>query len=479
MKSLSLRTLLFYLIGILFSYFKEALFRLGAPFKHRPPPDYSLDFKDYMARKVAAVNEALDAAKSLSLRTLFFHLIEILFSYFMKALCRLGAPFKHRPPPDYSLDFKDYMARKVAAVNEALDAAKSLSLRTLFFHLIEILCSYFMKALCRLGAPFKHRPPPDYSLDFKDYMARKVAAVNEALDAAKSLSLRTLFFYLIEILFSYFMEALCRLGAPFKHRPPPDYSLDFKDYMARKVAAVNEALDAAVPLHAPLTIHEAMRYSLLAGGKRLRPIFCIAASELVGGTQSKAMPTACALEMIHTMSLIQDDLPCMDNDDLRRGKPTNHKEIARLAGAKGIVAGQEADIRSEGISNVDLKELEFIHQHKTAALFEASVVLGAIIGGGSSKEVEKLRNFGRTAGLLFQVVDDILDVTKSTQELGKTAGKDLVAGKVTYPKLLGIDKSREYAEELVREALGQLTGFDPDKAAPLVGLINYAANRQS
>ncbi|XP_031387666.1 geranylgeranyl pyrophosphate synthase, chloroplastic-like isoform X3 [Punica granatum] len=456
--------------------------------------------------------------KSLSLRTLLFYLIGILFSYFKEALFRLGAPFKHRPPPDYSLDFKDYMARKVAAVNEALDAAKSLSLRTLFFHLIEILFSYFMKALCRLGAPFKHRPPPDYSLDFKDYMARKVAAVNEALDAAKSLSLRTLFFHLIEILCSYFMKALCRLGAPFKHRPPPDYSLDFKDYMARKVAAVNEALDAAVPLHAPLTIHEAMRYSLLAGGKRLRPIFCIAASELVGGTQSKAMPTACALEMIHTMSLIQDDLPCMDNDDLRRGKPTNHKvygeaiailtsdsllalaiehctekangmnpilivraiqEIARLAGAKGIVAGQEADIRSEGISNVDLKELEFIHQHKTAALFEASVVLGAIIGGGSSKEVEKLRNFGRTAGLLFQVVDDILDVTKSTQELGKTAGKDLVAGKVTYPKLLGIDKSREYAEELVREALGQLTGFDPDKAAPLVGLINYAANRQS
>ncbi|PKI63558.1 hypothetical protein CRG98_016048 [Punica granatum] len=247
----------------------------------------------------------------------------------------------------------------------------------------------------------------------------------------KSLSLRTLLFYLIRILFSYFKEALCRLGAPFKHSPPPDYSLEFKDYMACKVAAVNEALDAAVPLRAPLRIHEAMRYSLLAGGKRLRPIFCVAACELVGGTQSKAMPIACALEMIHTMSLIQDDLPCMDNDDLRRGKPTTHKvygeaiailtsdgllalaiehftqkadgmnpilivraiqEIARLVGAKGIVAGQEADIRSEGISNV---------------------------------------------------VDDILDVTKSTQELGKTAGKDLVAGKVTYPKLLGIDKSRE------------------------------------
>ncbi|XP_031384839.1 geranylgeranyl pyrophosphate synthase, chloroplastic-like [Punica granatum] len=410
----------------------------------------------------------LQAMKSLNLRalffsligtllfhliSLFFHLIRIPFPYFEEALFGLGAHFKHRPPP--------------------------------LFHLIRIPFSYFEEALFRLGAHFKHRPPP--------------------------------LFHLIRIPFSYFEEALFHHGAHFKHRLRPQSSLNFEHYMERKVTAVNEALDAAVPLRAPLRIHEAMRYSLLAGGKRLRPIFCIAACELVGGTQSKVMPIACVLEMIHTMSLIQDDLPCMDNDDLRRGKSTTHKvygeatailacdglialaiehvtvktegimstaqivqAIREIAtGAKALIMGQEEDIRSEGMSNVDLKQLEFIHLHKTAPLFEASVVLGAIMGGGSTKEIEKLRKFGRIAGLLFQVVDDILDVTKSTPELGKTAGKDVMAEKVTYPKLLGIDKSREYAEELVQDALGQLTGFDPVRAAPLVSLINYAAYRQS
>ncbi|PKI41592.1 hypothetical protein CRG98_037992 [Punica granatum] len=288
--------------------------------------------------------------------------------------------------------------------------------------------------------------------------------------------------------------------------------------MLGKAAAVNEALDVAVSLRPPLRIHEAMRYSLLAGGKRVRPILCIAACELVGGALPMAMPSACAVEMIHTMSLIHDDLPCMDNDDLRRGKPTNHKvygeaiavlagdallalafeqiavktegvpparivraigELARLIGAEGVVAGQVADVSSEGMSNVGLKELEFIHLKKTAALLEASVVLGAIMGGGSNDEVEKLRSFARSTGLLFQVVDDILDVTKSSQELGKTAGKDLVAGKVTFPKLLGIEKSREFAKELNQNAQGQLAGFDPKKAAPLVALADYVASRQS
>uniref|UniRef100_A0A2N9EFL3 Geranylgeranyl diphosphate synthase n=1 Tax=Fagus sylvatica TaxID=28930 RepID=A0A2N9EFL3_FAGSY len=296
----------------------------------------------------------------------------------------------------------------------------------------------------------------------------------------------------------------------------PNFS--FKNYVAQKANSVNQALEASVSLRDPKKIHEAMRYSLLAGGKRVRPMLCIAACELVGGTEPMAMPAACAVEMIHTMSLIHDDLPCMDNDDLRRGKPTNHKvfgedvavlagdallafafehmavstvgvspariiraigELAKSIGTEGLVAGQVVDICSEGLSDVGLEHLEFIHIHKTAALLEAAVVLGAILGGGSNEEVEKLRNFARYIGLLFQVVDDILDVTKSSQELGKTAGKDLVADKVTYPKLLGIGKSKEFAEKLNKDAQDQLSGFDPEKAAPLIALANYIAHRQN
>ncbi|KAK3033843.1 hypothetical protein RJ639_034261 [Escallonia herrerae] len=295
-------------------------------------------------------------------------------------------------------------------------------------------------------------------------------------------------------------------------------TFSFKTYMVEKANSVNQALDAAVSLKDPKKIHESMRYSLLAGGKRVRPVLCIAACEAVGGVEATAMPAACAVEMIHTMSLMHDDLPCMDNDDLRRGKPTNHKvfgedvavlagdallafafehiatatknvpsdrivrvigELAKSIGAEGLVAGQVVDICSEGISNVGLEHLEFIHVHKTAALLEGSVVLGAILGGGTHEEVEKLRKFARCIGLLFQVVDDILDVTKSSKELGKTAGKDLVADKTTYPKLIGIEKSRAFAEELNKEAQDQLAGFDPDRTAPLVALANYIAYRNN
>ncbi|KAK2986842.1 hypothetical protein RJ640_011067 [Escallonia rubra] len=295
-------------------------------------------------------------------------------------------------------------------------------------------------------------------------------------------------------------------------------TFSFKTYMVEKANSVNQALDAAVSLKDPKKIHESMRYSLLAGGKRVRPVLCIAACETVGGVEATAMPAACAVEMIHTMSLMHDDLPCMDNDDLRRGKPTNHKvfgedvavlagdallafafehiatatknvpsdrivrvigELAKSIGSEGLVAGQVVDICSEGISNVGLEHLEFIHVHKTAALLEGSVVLGAILGGGTHEEVEKLRKFARCIGLLFQVVDDILDVTKSSQELGKTAGKDLVADKTTYPKLIGIEKSRAFAEELNKEAQDQLAGFDSDRTAPLVALANYIAYRNN
>ncbi|KAJ0982182.1 hypothetical protein J5N97_010437 [Dioscorea zingiberensis] len=298
---------------------------------------------------------------------------------------------------------------------------------------------------------------------------------------------------------------------------------DFKAYMLSKAAAVNRALDLAVPLDEPRRIHEAMRYSLLAGGKRVRPILCIAACELAGGPEALAIPPALAVEMIHTMSLIHDDLPCMDDDDLRRGQPTCHRafgeplavlagdallslafrilsdpksypsdlspppsrilrsisELARYVGSEGLVAGQVVDIESTGLSeSVPIDRLEYIHLHKTAVLLEASVVLGAIIGGGSDPQVERLRRYARCIGLLFQVVDDILDVTKSSQELGKTAGKDLVSDKTTYPKLIGLEKSREFAEELNHEAKQQLEEFDREKAAPLVHLANYIAYRQ-
>ncbi|XP_057975521.1 geranylgeranyl pyrophosphate synthase, chloroplastic-like [Malania oleifera] len=295
-------------------------------------------------------------------------------------------------------------------------------------------------------------------------------------------------------------------------------SFNFKSYMLEKANSVNKALDEAVSVKELKPIHEAMRYSLLAGGKRIRPVVCIAACELVGGTQSAAMPAACAVEMIHTMSLIHDDLPCMDNDDLRRGKPTTHKafgedvavlagdcllalafehisiatagvsperivaavgELASSIGTEGLVAGQVVDLESTGSPKVGLEQLEFIHVHKTAALLEAAAVLGAIVGGGSGDEVEKLRKFARCIGLLFQVVDDVLDVTKSSEELGKTAGKDLVADKVTYPKLMGVEKSRAFAEKLKKEARDHLSGFDPNKAAPLNALADYIAYRQN
>ncbi|XP_041006507.1 geranylgeranyl pyrophosphate synthase, chloroplastic-like [Juglans microcarpa x Juglans regia] len=297
-------------------------------------------------------------------------------------------------------------------------------------------------------------------------------------------------------------------------------TFNFEAYMIQKAKSINQALDAAVPLKEGQKIQEAMRYSLLAGGKRVRPVLCTAACELVGGSESMSMSAACAVEMIHTMSLIHDDLPCMDNDELRRGRPTNHKafseavavlagdallalafehiavstagvpltrvvrsigELARSIGPEGLVAGQVADMSCEGlpVSEVGLEQLEFIHLHKTGALLEGSVVVGAILGGGSNEEVEKLRRFARCIGLLFQVVDDILDVTKTSEELGKTAGKDLVAGKATYPKLMGIEKSREFAEKLNKEAQSWLSGFDPEKAKPLLALANYIALRQN
>ncbi len=291
-------------------------------------------------------------------------------------------------------------------------------------------------------------------------------------------------------------------------------SFDFSAYLAKARNRVEAALDASLGPERPEKLREAMRYSLLAGGKRLRPIICLAACELTGGDSEKALPTAVALEMIHTMSLIHDDLPAMDNDDLRRGRPTNHKvfgdavailagdalltrafemvskrspgipserllkvvgELSVVAGAPGLVGGQIEDLECEG-KDVDLETLEFIHIHKTGALLKASVICGALIGGAEEELLKALSIYARSIGLAFQIIDDILDVTSSSEVLGKTAGKDLIADKTTYPKLLGLKESRERAQELVRNAKKVL---DPwaEKAAPLIALAEYIIQR--
>lgn len=299
--------------------------------------------------------------------------------------------------------------------------------------------------------------------------------------------------------------------------PSAVVSSSFQDYIVSKVRAVNHALDEAVPLQYPEKITESMRYSLLAGGKRVRPALCLAACELLGGSEESAMPAACAMEMVHTMSLIHDDLPCMDNDDMRRGKPTNHVKfgydtavlagdallslafehiakatkgvpaervvrviayLGRAVGSEGLVAGQIVDI-DLAQKEVTLEDLEYIHLHKTSALLEAAVVSGAIIAGATEDQLQRLERYSRHVGLLFQVVDDILDVTMTTEQLGKTAGKDVEQGKTTYPKLLGLEKSRQFAQELVRKAKEELSVFDPKKAAPLLGLADYIYERKN
>lgn len=296
-----------------------------------------------------------------------------------------------------------------------------------------------------------------------------------------------------------------------------DSAFSFESYMRDRAVMVNKALDEAVPLVYPEQLTESMRYSLLAGGKRVRPALCLAACELVGGDITVAMPTACAMEMVHTMSLIHDDLPAMDNDDFRRGRPTNHKvfgddiailagdalltfsfehvardtkgapaervlrvvrELGRAVGAEGLTAGQVVDIKSED-KEVGVEVLQYIHHHKTAALLEASVVCGAILGGADETTIEKLRKYALNIGLAFQVVDDILDVTQTTEQLGKTAAKDLAVNKTTYPKLMGIEKSKQIAEDLITEAIAQLDGFEASKAAPLIALAKFIGYRQN
>jgi len=294
-----------------------------------------------------------------------------------------------------------------------------------------------------------------------------------------------------------------------------DTTFDLSTYLKEQKTLVEKALDNSIAIVYPEKIYEAMRYSLLAGGKRLRPILCLATCELVGGNIEMAMPTACALEMIHTMSLIHDDLPAMDNDDYRRGKLTNHKvygeDIAILAGdgllayafefvaaqtkdvlpqqvleviaklgkavgAVGLVGGQVVDLACEGLSEVSEQTLHFIHTHKTGALLEASVVCGAILASASQNNLDRLGRYAQNIGLAFQIVDDILDVTATTEELGKTAGKDIAAQKATYPSIWGLEKSRSQAQILVQNAKAELEVFG-EKAMPLTSLADYIISR--
>jgi geranylgeranyl diphosphate synthase type II len=290
---------------------------------------------------------------------------------------------------------------------------------------------------------------------------------------------------------------------------------DLQDFLSSRTELVNQGLDRFLPSAAtrPATIHKAMRYSLFAGGKRMRPALCLAAVAACGGSERAALPLACAVECIHTYSLIHDDLPAMDNDDFRRGKPTNHKvfgegiailagdglltqafeiaaqcqstpryahrqiilELARAAGSLQLVAGQVADLEGEG-KRLPLSQLRFIHERKTSALLCCAVRLGGMSANCSPAQLKALTDFGYHVGLAFQVIDDILDVTQTSEQLGKTAGKDTAAQKATYPSIVGLEKSRRIARQLTCRAFAALEVFR-GKARALEALADFLLQR--
>ena len=293
--------------------------------------------------------------------------------------------------------------------------------------------------------------------------------------------------------------------------------MNLKAYLRSRQKEIDRALDRYLPKvnTKPATLHKAMRYSLFAGGKRLRPILCLAAAEACRGKIGNALPLACALECIHTYSLVHDDLPSMDNDDFRRGRPTCHKvfgdgiavlagdalltiafeivsrskpaprydmsillrEIAVAAGSQKLIAGQVADLEAEG-RKVKRDQLRFIHENKTAAILKSSVRLGAMSANADAKNLRAVTQFGHGLGLAFQVIDDILDVTQSSEILGKSAGKDIAAKKATYPAVIGLEKSRAEARRLTRQAHDALSVFRDDEAEPLHCLANYLLERE-
>lgn len=296
--------------------------------------------------------------------------------------------------------------------------------------------------------------------------------------------------------------------------------MELKTYLRERTALVDAALDRWLPgtEMLPPRLHEAMRYSVFAGGKRLRPVLIIAACEAVGGDPRQVLHAACAMEMIHTYSLIHDDLPAMDDDDFRRGRPTNHKvygeanailagdallteafrlladpeanrgidpavalrvieTIARCAGSQGMVGGQVVDMESEG-KPIDFATLQYIHTRKTGALFLASIQAGAWLGGGGEDQVAALTRYGETAGLAFQIADDILDIVGDQAEIGKDVGSDQARGKATYPALLGLSEARRRAEELRDLAIAALEPLGTN-AEPLRAIARYIVDRTS
>ena len=289
-----------------------------------------------------------------------------------------------------------------------------------------------------------------------------------------------------------------------------------ESYLAGKRAAIESALDRIVPRadEPPERLHSAMRHSVFSGGKRLRPILALASYELVGGTGEAIMAPACALELIHTYSLIHDDLPAMDDDDTRRGRPTCHvafgealailagdalltlafeavageaaldprlrlaviEEMARANGSRGMAGGQAADIEMEGAPPT-LPAITFIHSNKSAAPIVAAVRVGAIAGGAAAAELDALTTYGRRAGLAFQIVDDLLDVTGSAEEMGKAVGKDVARGKMTYPAVVGVEAARQHARGLLGEAVDALAGLG-EGARPLIEIAAFIVDRR-
>jgi geranylgeranyl diphosphate synthase type II len=297
-------------------------------------------------------------------------------------------------------------------------------------------------------------------------------------------------------------------------------TFDLTSYIDKMGRLVDNALAESLPsAGGPANdVVEAMRYSLFAGGKRLRPLLCLAGAEAVGASPETAIPGAVALEMIHTYSLIHDDLPAMDDDDLRRGRPACHKAfgeatavlagdglltrafgvlaeagengqvpsdralqalsvLARAAGHEGMVGGQEVDIKSEG-RDVSAEVVDYIHLHKTAALIRAAVVIGAVLGGGDEGRIAALDDYGRNVGLAFQIIDDILDIEGESGALGKTVGSDQARGKATYPAVHGVEASRQYAAKLLSEAVDRLEEFIKD-AEPLKAIAEYLLHRKT
>ena len=296
-----------------------------------------------------------------------------------------------------------------------------------------------------------------------------------------------------------------------------DFSgFDLNSYISKKNILINDELNKIINSSQDSSLlTKAMSYSLLSGGKRIRPVLCIAASEAVGGTEYDVLPAACALEMIHTYSLIHDDLPAMDNDSLRRGKPTSHVAfnestailagdalltlafqilssvhvnnsaakwlkvihvVSLAAGYRGMIEGQMRDMASEN-SRISLKELEDMHSLKTGALIEASVESGAILGNGYSEQIEQLRHYAKNIGLAFQITDDLLNVKGDPAITGKAAGSDKTRNKNTYPALLGVIGSENHAKKLITDALHAIETFD-NKSDPLRAIALYIIERK-